>query len=183
MTKLILGFTGQMAAGKGAAAGYLAEKYDASTYTFSTMLRDALERFYLDISRDNLIKLSEFIRSTFGEDTLARTMSLDVELGEHDLIVIEGIRRTADVAYLREMPGFVLVRIEAPMDIRYARLRKRAEKEDDMTKSFEAFKRDHERSTEVSIAQIAGEATEIIDNSGSFDALHQALDGLISKYR
>jgi dephospho-CoA kinase len=182
MKKIILGFTGQMASGKGTAASYYRDNHSASTYTFSDMLKDALKRFHLEINRDHLIKVSEFVRNTFGEDTMARTMSLDVADDTHSLIIVEGIRREADIAYLHEMPGFVLVRIEADMETRYERLIARDEKADDSSKTFESFVADHERSTERSIMNIERQATEVIDNNGDLANLRAQLESLLHKY-
>ena len=76
MKKIILGFSGLMASGKGTAAKYVQEAYGASTYRFSTMLRNTLDRFYLPHTRDNLINISEVLRQTFGEDMMAKTMPM-----------------------------------------------------------------------------------------------------------
>lgn len=180
--KIIFGFTGLMVSGKGTAAAYLKEKYSADTFRFSTMLRDLLTRIYLETSRDYMIKMSEIIRGTFGEDTMARVIAKDVERGEGQLIVVEGIRRTADVAYLSKLPNFVLVEIFADPQIRYERLVKRRENPDDATKTFEQFMKDHERSTEISILEITAKATERINNNGSMEEFQAQLDALVHKY-
>ncbi len=183
MKKIIFGFTGQMASGKGTVAEFFAKEFGATTYTFSKMLRDTLTRFYLPVDRDGLIKMSEFIRSTFGEDTMARTMSLDVENDTNDLIIIEGIRREADIKYLKKMNNFILVRIEADIERRYERLIKRDEKSDDKLKTFEEFKADHERSTEKSIEAIERQALESINNDGTMQELQTQLITLLNRYR
>jgi dephospho-CoA kinase len=45
--KIIFGFTGLMASGKGAAALYLQNRHSARTFRFSTILRDLLKRLDL----------------------------------------------------------------------------------------------------------------------------------------
>lgn len=180
--KLIIGITGLMAAGKGTAAKYFKDRYVASHYTFSTMLGDALDRFYIERSRDNFIKISEIMRGTFGEDTMAKTMSKDVEKDDNKIIVIEGVRRMADIEYLKEMEGFVLVEIFADINTRFDRLKKRAEKSDDATKTFAEFEADHERTTELSIIEVAKYANARVDNDGELPRLYQQLDDLINKY-
>ena len=52
--KIIIGLVGQLACGKGTVAEYLKEKYGASVYRYSTMLRDVLNRLYLEINRVNM---------------------------------------------------------------------------------------------------------------------------------
>jgi hypothetical protein len=42
---------------------------------------------------------------------------------------------------------------------------------------------DHKRSTEISILDIAKQATEEIDNNGSFDELYQQIDEIVKKYQ
>jgi dephospho-CoA kinase len=181
--KIILGFVGLIASGKGTVAKHFEENHKAKTFRFSTMLRDLLDRIYLEQSRDNMIKMSEIIRSAFGEDTMARVMARDAEEAENKIIVVEGIRRIADIEYLSKLPNFVLIEIFAESKTRYERLVKRGENSDDKTKTYEEFLEDHKRSTEISIPEVAGHATEKIDNNGTLEELHTQLDKLVEKYK
>lgn len=181
--KIIFGFTGLMASGKGTVAQYFEEKYQASTYRFSTMLRDVLTRLHLDHNRENLVKISEVLRAGFGEDVLAKTIAKDAEKDENPIVVIEGIRRKADITYLEKIPHFVLVEIFADQTVRYQRLTERRENPDDTTKTFEQFIEDHKRSTEITIPEVTAGAQEQIDNNGNLDKLHQQLDLLLQKYQ
>lgn len=180
--KIILGFTGQIASGKGTAVEYLKTKYGAHTYRFSTMLRDLLNRIYLPQSRENLQDISRLIREHFGEDTLAHVMAEDVKNDPGALVVIDGIRRPDDVAFLAKLPGFVLIHISADMEKRFERITVRGENSDDTTKTFENFKKDHTNEAELKITEIAKEATETIDNNGTLKQLHEQLDRLVEKY-
>lgn len=170
-----------MASGKGTAARYLKEKYGASTYRFSDMLSDMLDRFYLEHNRDNFIKLSEMVRDTFGEDMMAKTMARDVAKDPNQIIVVEGVRRLADIEYLKRLEGFVLIEIFADMKTRYERLTKRREKSDDQIKTFAGFQADHQRSTELSIIEVARQATERVNNNGSLEELYRQLENLRSR--
>jgi len=180
--KIILGLTGLLSSGKGTAAKYLEKKYGASTYRFSTMLRDILNRLYLKQTRDNMVRLSEMIRSTFGEDTLAKTIAKDAEINKNQIIVVDGIRRPADISYLSNMPNFVLAEIFAAPKIRYGRLILRGENIDDNKKTYKEFLADHQRSTELSILEVIKDAKEKIDNNGDLKSLYARLDNLVAKY-
>src|SRR3989344_9522444 len=169
--KNILGFVGLLASGKGTAAKYLEEKYYADTFRFSTMFRDLCNRIYIQQSRDNLIKMSEIIRGTFGEDTMAKVMAEDAKNAKSNITVVEGIRRMADIEHLTKLPNFILVEIFADLDKRHQRLIKRREKPDDATTTLEQFKKDHQRSTEMTIPEVAGHAAERLDNNGSLENL------------
>lgn len=183
MKKLILGFTGQLASGKGTVAKYLMEKHNASPYRFSTILRDLVDRIYAPQSRDNLIKMSDIIRGTFGEDILSKAIAGDAQKDTANLIVVEGVRRLTDIEHLAKLPNFVLVEIFAEPRTRYERLIKRGENTDDSTKTYAQFLEDHQRDTELSILDVIKHATEKIDNNGSYNDLYKQLDELVKKYQ
>jgi len=182
MKKLILGFAGEMASGKGTCAAYLKEKYHAETFRFSTALFDIVRRVHLSEDRDTLQKISTFLRKEFGEDTLAKVMFEDAKNATAELIVIDGVRRLEDVKYLRELPEFKLVYLAAPMRTRYERMIVRGEKADDATKTYEEFEADHLRESELEITKLEAFAAEVIDNSGTMPELQSALDVIVKKY-
>jgi len=143
MSKIILGFAGEIASGKGTATKYIVEKYNGSSYRFSTMLRDVLDRLYLGHSREAIQKLSTFLRQTFGENLMAKVMFEDVKKDVREVIAIDGVRRLADIEYLSQLPEFKLVYVEADMEKRFERITRRGENMDDGAKTFEEFKKDH----------------------------------------
>ncbi len=143
------------------------------------MLRDMATRLYLPHSRDVLIKMSEAIREKFGDDIMAKVVRQEVEESDAAVVCIDGIRRPKDIAVLSEMEGFKLVHINADMQTRYERLIARTENSDDGTKTFEQFEADHQRSTEVTIAEVSSGADVVVDNSGSFEELYAQLDKLV----
>jgi len=180
--KLILGFAGEMASGKGTCADYLKNTHGAETFRFSTALFDIVHRVHLKDDRDTLQKISTFLRKEFGEDTLAKVMFEDARNATSDLIIIDGVRRLEDVKYLRELPEFKLVYLTAPIKTRYERMTKRGEKADDATKTYEEFEQDHQRESELEIAKLEPFATEVIDNSGTMPELQSQLEAIIKKY-
>jgi dephospho-CoA kinase len=182
MPKVVFGFTGLIASGKGTVAHYMEDTHHASTYRFSTMLRDILDRIYVPQSRDTMIKLSESLRGLFGEDVMAKTMAHDVEKDETQIILVDGIRRLADIEHLKNLPHFVLVEIFADSELRYQRLTQRGENADDASKTYEQFLEDHLRSTEMTIPDVIALARERINNNGTQEDLHRQLDELVKKY-
>jgi len=183
MNKVIFGFVGQIASGKGTATEYLKTKHSASTYRFSTMLRDVLDRMYIDQTRENLQTISQVLRENFGEEIMARVMTEDVKNDKDKLVIIDGIRRPDDVRNLKKIPGFILVHITADIEKRFERIKKRNENLDDQQKTLEEFKEDHKKEAELKINDIASEAKEIIDNNGNLENLYQNLDNLLKKYQ
>lgn len=179
--KIILGLAGEMASGKGAIAKYASQKYNAKCFRFSTMLRDVLDRLYLAHSRDNMQMLSTTLRQNFGEDLLARVMAEDVKKDAGEIIIIDGVRRLADIKYLRELPEFKLVYVEADTKKRYERIVQRTENTDDAQKTFEAFKKDHAGEAELQIKDLKNHADFLIDNNGPYEDLYRQVDEILNK--
>lgn len=181
MEKIILGITGEIAAGKGTVAKYLIEKHQATTHRFSTALRDVAKRIYLEESRENLQKISTMLRENFGDDILSKVIFHDVNNDGNNIITIDGVRRMGDIEFLKQIPGFKLVYIDTAIENRYERITKRGENVDDNTKTFEDFKKDHEREAELQIKDLKNVADFVVDNNSNLDDLYLQLDKIIQK--
>jgi len=183
MNKIIIGLVGPIASGKGTVKKYLVEKYSAQDCRFSTILRDVLKRLSIEPSRDNLINLSTILREQFGQDLLAKVIANDAKHLDGEIVVIDGVRRMEDVKYLREVPGFVLVAIDAHPEKRHTRLVVRNENTGDDKKTYEEFIADHSRETEATIPGVMKTADLIIDNSGTFDELYAQVDKIVAELK
>lgn len=180
--KIILGFTGSIASGKGVAAEYLSKKYGANIYRFSTMLRDILERIYVPQSRENLQTLSTFLRTTYGQDVMSKVIAEDVARDTNSLVIVEGIRRPTDIEYLKKLEGFHLVYITGNEKTRWERVIRRKQNPGDETKTFEEFLKEEEAETESLIKKLGETAEETINNEGSLEDFYQALENIMNKY-
>ncbi len=181
MTRVILGLVGPLAAGKGSVAKYLKEKYQVEVFRFSTPLRDALNRFYLEQTRKNMQDLSLILRQTFGDDLLARVIAQDVKNANNQIIIVDGVRRDPDIKYLRLMPGFRLISIVTDQKTRWERMIKRGENTDDMKKTFAQFQKDEQAEAETYIQKVAKSADFTIDNNGNFKGLYQQIENILNK--
>lgn len=181
MSKIIFGFAGMIASGKGTATKHLTEKHGATSARFSTMLRNVCDRLYLEQTRENMQNLSLSLRDTFGDDLLAKVIAKDVDKLDSDLIVIDGVRREPDIKYLRKLPGFFLVAIDADQKIRYERIIKRGENADDTKKTFTEFQADEQKEAEKYIQAVMKQADFKIDNNGNMDSLKRQLDEILEK--
>lgn len=179
--KTILGFSGSLASGKGTVCKYLTEKYKINSYRFSTMLRDMLKRVYLENTRENLQRISTVLRENFGQDLLSKVIAEDVKNDPNALVLVEGIRRPEDIAYLQQIPGFHLVHITAVPQIRWQRLVKRNENPGDDRKTYEDFLRDHHAESEIYIEKLGQTAEFTIENSGTFEQLYSQLEEIVKK--
>ncbi|MCX6800303.1 MAG: AAA family ATPase [Candidatus Falkowbacteria bacterium] len=179
MQKIIIGLVGEIASGKGTVANYLIEQHKAVSYRFSTPLRDVLTRMHIELNRANLQDVSTILRERFGQDLLAKIIAEDVKKDSSKIIVVDGIRRLADIKYLQNLPEFKLIYVTADMQLRYERITKRGENTDDITKTLEDFKKDHLAETELEIPQVAALANTIISNDNDIKELYKKIDQII----
>jgi dephospho-CoA kinase len=181
MAKLILGIAGEMGSGKGTIAKHVMAERGGSAHRFSTILRDVLDRLYLEQSRENIQILSMILRKNYSEDILAKSMYHDVENDEHDIVVVDGVRRMADIVFLRELPHFKLIYVEADMQNRYERIVKRGENTDDAAKTFKEFEDDHKADSEIQIRELKNYANHVVNNDGTYVDLYKQIEEIIKE--
>lgn len=179
MSKVIIGLVGHIASGKTTITNYLKEKHNGSSYRFSTVLRDIADRLYIEQNRENLQHISQGLREYIDQNILSSVIANDVKADTGEFVIVDGVRRLSDIAYLQEIPGFKLVHVFADMDTRYKRLTARSENIDDTGKTLEAFKADHAREAEQEVDEVAATASIQIDNNGTLEELYVQLDRII----
>jgi len=175
---IIIGLAGEIACGKGTVAQYLSDRGGVE-YKFSDILKGILQRVHLDLVRENFSKLSIGLRKYYGQDILAYALAEEIKKDDARIIIVDGVRREADLKYLKELDNFVFVFITAEERVRYERLNARNEKQDDQAKTFEQFQKDAKAETEKTIAGLKNIADVIIDNSGTLEQLYKQIDKII----
>lgn len=145
----IIGLCGQPASGKDTAADFFVSK-GFKHISLGDTLREEMRRQGKPIDRAHMSVFAADAKKTRGMAYLAELAAGNVSGNT----IISGIRGTAEVELFRRQfgPDFMLLVIDAPLETRYERARKRNRTGDDI--SFEEFRRieDHERSA-VSGAQ------------------------------
>jgi dephospho-CoA kinase len=179
--KVIIGLVGDLAAGKSTFSNYLIKNYNAQTYRFSNILRDILNRLYVEKNRENLQNISTVIRAQFGQDVLSKVIAEDVKNDPHDLIVVDGVRRPSDITYLQELPNFHLLYLTADPKLRWERLVKRNENPGDDKKSFDEFLHDENAEADRLIKELGKTAENIITNNLEMDLFYSEIEKSLSK--
>ncbi len=179
--KIIIGIVGNIGAGKGTVTAYLTRRYGAVNFRYSAILQDILRRLHLEVNRRNLAELAEALRAAYGADILSRVLLDDINSADNSLIVVEGIRKRAELESLRTLPNFKLFFVTADMETRYRRIVKRGEKADDRFKSFEEFQADHRRPADADIETLRDEADFLIDNNGCWEDTKKQIDDIMKK--
>ncbi len=169
-----IGLTGTNGSGKGAAAEYFISKGYAF-YSLSDVIREELKKDGLDLTRDNLIRKGNELRAAGGADFLARQVMEKVE----GKAVIDSIRNPEEIRFLKDKKNFILLAIDADVELRYERVKKRGRDESAATLQEFIEKEDEEKTTNPMQQQLHT-CLEIADftvlNEGSLEDLYHKLE-------
>jgi dephospho-CoA kinase len=170
----LIGLTGTNGAGKGEAAAFLGTRGFACL-SLSDVLREELAARSLAASRDNLIAVGNELRGRFGPDVLARR-TMDKVRGPS---VIDSIRNPREVEYLRRQEGFVLIAIDAPIEVRFARAKARGR--DESAATLEEFRAKEEiemagSETGQQLAKCMAMADRLVANDGTLEELRRKVE-------
>jgi dephospho-CoA kinase len=173
----LIGLTGTNGAGKGEAAAYLKKK-GYTYFSLSDLIREELRKKGTEETRDSLIKMGNQLREKFGPDILARLVMRKVK----GRAAIDSIRNPKEVEYLRRQKNFIFLAIDAPVELRYERAKKRGREES--SSSLQEFKR--KEAEEMSGLERGQQlqtclkmADFVIINDGSLEDLHHKLEELL----
>ncbi len=176
-SKRIVGLTGTNGAGKGEVAKYFIKK-GYRYFSLSDLLREELQRRGKEITRDNLIRLGNELRLHSGPDILAKMVMARVREIDGP-VIIDSIRNPAEINYLRQQGHFLLIAVDAPVEIRFARVKSRGR--DESAESLEEFiAKEREEMSEASEAQQLQKCLAMADikiwNDGSLEELYAQLE-------
>ncbi|MDO8566157.1 MAG: AAA family ATPase [Candidatus Moranbacteria bacterium] len=183
MQKIIIGVAGEIASGKDTVGKYIAEKYDALPLRFSQPLRDILDRIGIEQNRENMAKLSLYLRKAFGEDILSRSILIEAEKSPKNLVVVDGVRRLPDIIHMETDEHFYFAFVEVSSEKRYERLIKRRQNVDDATKTPVQFDKDAKLETELQIGDLKTRADFIINNDGTLEELYTQIDRVVEELK
>jgi dephospho-CoA kinase len=175
---LVIGLSGRIGAGKGTVAEYLKKKYKAEQFVYSDILRDILESLHMKVTRENLQALGKGLRDSLGKDVLVNAMKGELEDAKGEMRLIDGVRYVNEVQMLKTFPHNVLIFVDAPLEVRYERAKKRAEKGEEKL-SLAEFKEREKAATEGEISKVEKLADYKINNSGSLDDFYKKIDELM----
>ncbi len=177
--KIILGVSGEIASGKDTVGNYLAETHGAGKLRFSQPLRDILDRIGIEQNRENMAKISLYLRKAFGEDVLSRVILAEAEASAAEFVVVDGIRRLPDMVHMETDAHFYFCYVEATPEKRFERLTKRRQNTDDASKTAMQFEKDAQLETEIGIRDLKERADFVINNDGELEDLEKQVDEMV----
>ena len=172
----LIGLTGTNGAGKGEAVAYFVAKGYAD-FSLSDIIREELQARGEAVTRDNLIRTGNELRERFGADILARRTVAKV--GSGGRAVIDSIRNTWEIAFLRRQEGFILLAIDAPIEVRFARVAVRGR--DESAADLAAFRKKEAQeqaggATAQQLEACMAAADRLIVNDGTLPDFHRKLE-------
>jgi dephospho-CoA kinase len=172
----LIGLTGTNSSGKGEAAAYF-QKRGYRYFSLSDLIREELQKKGKAPTRNNLIKMGNELRDKFGPDILARLVMKKVK----DKAVIDSIRNPKEVEYLRKQKSFIFLAVDAPVELRYKRAKKRGREESASTLQ-QFIEKEKEEMTEREKGQQLQKCMDMADlvivNDGSLEDLYRKLEGI-----
>jgi len=174
---LVLGVTGPNAAGKGEVSDYL-RTWGFAVHSLSDIVREEAAARGFPPEREHLIRIGTLLREQGGLGVLAERLLPRLDGWD----AVDSIRNPAEVETLRRVPGFVLIGVDAPAEVRFARSRLRARPGDPDSFAEFAAKEKKENSANPAGQQLRATfalADRVIDNNGDLDLLHRNVDGLL----
>jgi dephospho-CoA kinase len=173
----LIGLTGTNGSGKGEVAAFFGKKgYEC--FSLSDLIREELIKRDEDITRDNLIRMGNQLREKFGADILARLVMKKIK----GKAVIDSIRNPHEVEYLRKQKDFILLSVDAPVELRYERVRQRGRIES-ATNLREFIRKEEEEMTSRKNGQQLRNCMSLADialiNDGTLEDLFQKLEALL----
>jgi dCMP deaminase len=176
---MVIGLTGRNGAGKGEVANYLKKK-SFYYYSLSDVIREEIRSRGQTPTRELMIEAGNELRQRFGAAALALRVLARVENDKN--YVIDSIRNPAEVEAFRAAKNFKLIKITAPLELRFERLRRRARENDPST--LEEFIELENREaagavTSQNLNKVEGLADYVVVNDGSLEKLHNEIDKLI----
>lgn len=177
---MIIGLTGTNGAGKTEVSQYLVSR-GFEYHSLSDEIREEIRRRGAEISREELIRVGNELRSRFGPGVLGDRVL--ARLGRDRNYVVDSIRNPAEVEALKRRKDFILLAIDADQAARFERSRLRGREY--AAQTLEQFIQEEERelrSEDPASQQLVATrrmADRVIANDGSLEDLHRKLDEML----
>ena len=177
---MIVCLTGMPGSGKSTIVSAL-KAMGLETLNLGDGVRAEAKRRNLEPSGDNLGKLMLELREKNGPGAIAALLTEQIKNSQSKVIIIDGVRSTAEIEVLKNVGIVKLLSIEASADTRYKFLSARGRSDDPTTrKKFE--ERDN-REIDVGLGKSIAIADETISNSNiTLDELIELAHKIIVKW-
>lgn len=176
---MILGLTGPNAAGKGEAAAWFVDR-GFTYHSLSDIVREEARASGLDTSRESLIVTGQRLRREGGPGILAARMLPRLT----PPCLVDSIRSPFEVEVLRGAPGFVLLGVDAPVEVRWQRALARGREGDQPDLAAFIAREERENSDNPEAQQLRRTlalADCVLSNDGSLEQFQSRLEAWLAE--
>lgn len=175
----IIGLTGTLGAGKGTVADYLKRKGFRYT-SCSDFLRRELARLKKEETIANLKALGDSLRNQYGTGYIPEQLLKEIK----GPTIVDSLRHPGEINVLKKNPHFILIGVNAPIDLRYERVQLRKRSGDNL--SFAEFQHQEQLQWEgeggsIQLKKSIELADYLIDNSQTIEHVYQQVDQILSQ--
>jgi len=187
-TKIIIGITGTLGAGKGEIVNYLVKKRGFEHFSVRKFLIKEIKKRTLPINRNNMRLIANEIRAQKGSGYIVEKLYQEA-LKDKTNSVIESIRTPGEVNTLLDKGSFYLFAVVADPKIRFERIKKRGSETDEVTYdefiAAEKMEINNSDPTKQNLTKCINMANYKFENNGTFKNLYKqvdnALDNILTK--
>lgn len=185
-SKLIIGITGTIGAGKGTIVEYLVKNKGFIHFSArEDVINKEIEKRGLPITRDNMVLVANDLRKNYGSSYVAEEL---FRMGQNSdkNCVLESLRTVGEIESLKKKGKFFLFAVFAEQKTRYNRIQIRNNAQSDNV-SLEKFIEQEETEmksddpNKQNLIKCIGMADYTLDNNGTFDDLYKQIDELVEK--
>jgi len=178
----VIAFVGLPLSGKSTAAK-VAEEMGIPVVCMGDIVREEAKKRGLALTDENLGKIANELRQKEGLDAIAkRCIPIIREKGKDvGVVVIDGIRGIAEVERFKREFGddFILINIEAPLEVRFQRALKRGRSDD--IGSIEELKKRDERELSWNMGEAIKIANFTIENTSSLEDFKEKIRDILTQ--
>lgn len=183
---LIVAIVGEKSSGKSIVFQRLGRRRGCVAFRFSDLVNELLIALGLDVrDRVNQMKMAEAMRATFGGGVLVRALMLRASSSKAHVVVLEGIRKKAELKEFRKHPRTKLIYITAPVELRWQRAKRRRNnmRLDDQFSLKQYIAVERTLPSEVEIPVVGRRADVRIDNVGTKRELFAKVDATLKQFQ
>ncbi|MFX0116437.1 MAG: AAA family ATPase [Candidatus Hodarchaeota archaeon] len=168
----VIGAVGLNGSGKDTVLRLISDYLGCPLISIGDLVRDIAKKQKIQLTRENLNKISERYISAHGKEYFPRLVAAEIRKISPKIACVTGIRTPHDVRVLREEFGhdFILLSVETDQNTRLERLKIRAEARD--PHSFSDFLKQEKNEEKIfHVSTTMRLANYVISNNGSLDEL------------